>query len=156
MKNIGYKELLVFALLLVIVWFILKPSSDKQELKADSIYTKNATTNKVKYAFKSKSFASQIKKLGFKHIEDYLNSKGLTTQNMLSTAILLYNSKGLFNDDEDAVNDKIRAIPNLTIFSIINYTFFVTYKTTLQDFLSTFLNEKELNKIYLILEKKAY
>lgn len=152
--NIDYKFVIAFALVMVVAYFILKPSKDKKEGRQDGKYTSKATGDKVKFVFTKNAFAATLKKRGFTKVENYLKTLGLTTKSIETTCKILKGTIGIFNDDEDIVYDKFRAIPNLIIFSIVNTAFFLIYKTELRDFLASFMSEKELNKIYSIIESK--
>jgi hypothetical protein len=64
----------------------------------------------------------------------------------------LYDAPGLFNDDENAVYDVFRNMHYQTSLSILSYVFSQTYSESLYDYLTGFLSESEMKKIFDIVK----
>ena len=64
----------------------------------------------------------------------------------------LYDAPGLFNDDENAVYDVFRNMHYQTSLSILAYVFSQTYSESLYDYLTGFLSESEMKKIFDIVK----
>lgn len=157
---IDWRFMLVIALIILIVWFILKPSSDKkeekEELKEQTTLTNNATDKKVKTAFNRTAYAGLIKTTKYKTSSDYLKSKGLQSTDIAKTAEKIDEAQGFWNDDEDKLYGVFRAIPNITIFSMVSNIFYYIYKKDLREYLLDFMTEKEMDKLYKIIIAKYY
>jgi hypothetical protein len=160
MKNIGYKEILAIVVFVIVLFFIFKPSKARKKGAAEEqeqvILTTTATDKKVKFAFNKTAYASFIKSEGYKDSSAYLKAKGLVSTDISKTCGMIYDAKGFFDDDEDKLYDVFRAIPNLTIFSMVSNIFSYIYKVNLRDYLINFMNEKEMSKLYKIIIAKYY
>jgi len=92
--------------------------------------------------------------------EDWIKANGtkgnkyaitlLTTAKAELIAQQLKKAKGVFNDDETAVVSVFRYLKTQTQLSQVAKVFYSLYKTELFTFLESFLNEKELSKLYEI------
>lgn len=59
----------------------------------------------------------------------------------------IYNSKGVFNDDEDITIKVITAIKSAKVWFAVKKAFAVRYDTNLQEYLNSFLEIKQLNTV---------
>lgn len=74
----------------------------------------------------------------------------------LAYAKKIYNAKGLFNDDEDAVYGVFRSLQSKTQVSLVAKAFFATYGKDLKNYLQPpngFLNNDEWNNVINICSK---
>lgn len=60
----------------------------------------------------------------------------------------LWDAKGIFNDDENAVYDVFRNMHYQTSLSILAYVFSQTYSESLYDYLTSFMSDSEMRKIF--------
>lgn len=77
----------------------------------------------------------------------------LTPSGQKTYSKILYNAKGIFNDDEAAVYGVFRALKCKTQISSLAKGFFDLYKTDLYGYLENFLNVNELGTIAEITNK---
>lgn len=77
----------------------------------------------------------------------------LTQTNVRQIAKDLYDSKGVFNDDEQKLYGTIKRFKFKSQVSQAADVFFTTYKKDLASYLSTFLNDQELQRIYNYLDQ---
>lgn len=70
-----------------------------------------------------------------------------------SIARAIYESKGVFNDDESKLMGALNQFTYKTQISIVAYYFLKLYKKDLAQFLSTFLSAPELSKLYTKFDK---
>ena len=77
----------------------------------------------------------------------------LTQTNVRQIVKDLYDSKGVFNDDEQKLYGTIKRFKFKSQVSQAADVFFKTYKKDLARYLSTFLNEQELQRIYNYLDQ---
>lgn len=77
----------------------------------------------------------------------------LTPESYNNLARNIYNAKGYFNDDEDAVYGAFRAMGAKVQVSQLARTFYNTYKKDLQQFLKSFLSGDEFANIIKITDK---
>ena len=82
----------------------------------------------------------------------------LSTNKWNSWASRIWNAKGTFNDDEDVIYSVFREGQNqydIKAFTIFFKLYFENKKhLDLYEYLSTFMNEDELQRIYKIIEQK--
>jgi hypothetical protein len=158
--KITYKEILALIFAVIVLYYILKPKSEKieekEENKQQTQLTNIATDKKVKFAFNKTAYAAFLKQEKYNNSATYLKTKGLKSTDISKTCELIKDCEGTFNDDEDTLYSIFRAIPNLTIFSMVSNIFNYKYKVDLQMFLVTFMNESEMNKLYKIIIAKYY
>ena len=156
--NLDWKLAIVIVVFLVLLWFVvLKPSGAKTEAKENEAMTKLAQSTKVKTAFNPLGFVPYVKSKGFTKTADYLKTKGLTVTDIKQSIKALYDAKGFFNDDEEKIYNIVRAIPNITIMSIIANGFSkFNIGISMQTFFSDFLGEKEMSKLYKIIDLKNF
>ena len=76
----------------------------------------------------------------------------LTQQQADQIATDLYKSKGIFNDDEQQLYGTIKRFKYQSQVSQAAGVFFKKYKKDLASYLSTFLNETELGRVYNYLD----
>jgi len=76
----------------------------------------------------------------------------LTQTNVRQIVKDLYDSKGVFNDDEQKLYGTIKRFKFKSQVSQAADVFFTTYKKDLASYLSTFLNEAELGRVYNYLD----
>ncbi len=69
--------------------------------------------------------------------------KILTVASANNLAKVLYDAKGVFNDDEDGVYAAIGALKSKTQLSYLSEVFLKNHKTGLKDYLKSFLSEDE-------------
>lgn len=153
MKEFTYKEILALTLGIAVLYFILKP---KRNIEVER--NKRATSKKVKDSFSTdgiKDFLSENKKTQkYKSPEEYLKSLGLELKDIAYWTKEIYSTRGIFNDDEDKLFAIFQQIPTITVLSMVSNYFKRKYKKDLRIWLSEFLNEKEMQRIYSIIEKK--
>jgi hypothetical protein len=77
----------------------------------------------------------------------------LTAYGQKLYAKIIYNAKGLFNDNEAAIYGVFRTLKTKTQVSSLSQGFFDMYKTDLYGFMENFLNLEELGKISEICNK---
>lgn len=77
----------------------------------------------------------------------------LTPESYNNLAKNIYNAKGYFNDDEEAVYGAFRAISAKVQISQLARTFYNTYKKDLQGYLKGFLSGDEFAAIIKITDK---
>jgi hypothetical protein len=79
--------------------------------------------------------------------------KLLTTDSARDMAKRLYNSSGLFNDNEEAVYGVFRQLTYRTQVSWLSYIFYKTYGEDLLQHLKSFMNSDELATLKQITDK---
>lgn len=146
---ITYKEIFAFTIFVVVIYFIFKKSKDDK-------YTDNATTKKVQDAFNPNAYKDIFNKSKYKKLQDYLDEKGLTKDDIQKILENIYNAKGTINDDEDIIYSIFRSLPSVFIISVISNLFENQYKTNLKLYLSSFLDNKELDIVHQIINDKKY
>jgi len=67
----------------------------------------------------------------------------------------IYNSKGYFNDDEDALYGVFNALNYQTQVSSLAGWFYKKYKYDLYSYIKSFLNESELQQLKVLIDKKS-
>lgn len=64
----------------------------------------------------------------------------------------LYDSQGLFNDNENSVYDVFKQLNYQTALSQLSYIFSQTYSESLYDYLTGFMSDSEMRRIYDIVK----
>lgn len=77
----------------------------------------------------------------------------LTVASAQNIAKIIYDAKGLFNDDEAAIYGAFQALSYKTQVSFLAEVFFNQYKQSLYGFLQNVLNETELAQVANIISK---
>ena len=153
MKEFTYKEILALTFGLIVLYFILKPKKDPEEEK-----NKKATSEKVKDSFSTGGgtdfFKENKKTQKYKSAKEYLKSLGLEPKDIDFWAKEIFSTRGVINDNEDKLFAIIQQIPTITVFSFVSSYFKKRYNKDLRVWLSEFLSEKEMQKLYSIVQKK--
>lgn len=79
--------------------------------------------------------------------------KSLTTEGAKGYATILYNAKGYFNDDEEAVYGVFKQLSAKTQVSVLSDIFYQMYKKDLKAYLQSFMNQKEFGNVLAICER---
>ena len=151
MKN--FYEILPWLFAIIAAYFILKPSKEERELGQLAGLGKKGSKDPVKLAFDKQYFAKVSKNKGVKPTE-LLKSYGYDAARLRDSAKAIYDAKGLIDDDEDVVYAVFASVPNLFVASAITFTFNYFYKKDLLTYLQGFLDVKELNKLFQIINTK--
>ena len=77
-----------------------------------------------------------------------------SSSQMLQWTDALINAKGIFKDDESAVYSVFKSIGSQTKLYFFNEFFKVYTKKDVVEFVSDFMNEDEMSRIYLIIKNK--
>jgi hypothetical protein len=77
----------------------------------------------------------------------------LTMASAESLAKIIYDAKGIFNDDEAAVYGVFQQLSYKTQVSFLSEVFFTKYKVSLLGFIQNFFNEAELATVANIVNK---
>lgn len=154
--NFGWKEILALTAAGGALYFIVRPSGDKAESKEEGKQDLLALSQKTQYAFSEDFYGKMLSQEGYKKVEDYIKKYGLTVSQVNSYAESIYNAKGVFDDDEDALYSVFRIMKTITICSIVSKSFRIKYNKSLYSFLSEFLNTDELSRIVEIINKKYF
>lgn len=93
------------------------------------------------------------------YLKDLLNDVKSKNLNPLEQtyAILcykIYDSKGIFNDEEDSIYNSFQILNSKAQISYLSNTFSKIYNKDLLSYLKNFLNSDELTKIYQIIKNK--
>lgn len=152
----SWKEILAFTLMGGVLWLIVKPSGDKQESKEEGKADKLAITNKTQSAFSEDFYIKLLTQEHYKNTSDYLTKISVSNAQLSHYVQTIYESKGWFNDDEDALYSVFRILKSITLVSIVAKSFNIKYNLNMYSYLSTFLNVKEMNRILEIINKKYY
>lgn len=114
------------------------------ETQAEKDYEKNLQNSWLK----PEQFKGWVKKTGYKipsQIENFV---------LPSLVAKIYDSKGFFNDDEDQVYNFFRALQSKMQCSAVAFYFEKTYERPLTEYLDSFLNASEVEKIVKIINQK--
>jgi hypothetical protein len=152
--NVTVRELYLLGTIVVLIILYLVFKKKKPE---GSINYGLAITEKSKNAFSDtygiilakkqpEPYKSNPVKLAGKYGYD-LNRCIKICNNIIAT-------KSYFDDDEDLIYNIYGALPNIFICSHIAFTFKFLTKVTILDYLQGFLSEKEIEKLYAIVNKK--
>lgn len=118
--------------------FGLLPSSESR--KAES----NAAALDSKKEFQPGYAAAYAKSQGWKKYKTYY----LKQARALALASDIKKAKGIFNDDETAVYSTLKNVNYKAQLSQVAETFRKQYGTDMVEYLKSFLNEKELSRVF--------
>lgn len=139
----------------IAIWyFVIKPDSDKEDQAKEDEITNLMKSTKYIAAMSPNFGLKAIKKLGYTSVNTYLEKKGLSTKKLQLQAKQIYDSEGIFNDDEDSLYNVFRDIKNIIICSILTEVFLLQHNADLNSYLSGFLNTEEMGKISKIINSK--
>jgi len=154
--DISWKEILAFTAAGVALWIIAKPSGDKAEDKANSAADKLALSKKSQAAFSETFYVKLLKQEGYSKVDNYLIKIGETISMISNYCQSIYDSKGLFNDNEESLYSVFRIMKNLTVCSIVAKSFKAKFGVDMYSYLSDFLSSKEMTRLIEIINTKNY
>jgi len=154
LEKFNFQQMIGLGVLAIILFFIAKYVLN--EISENVTEIRNPLSDpKIRNSFSNEYYTQIAIKRGKKPTV-LLAGYGFTVNEIVNIADQIEDSKGLINDDEEILNNLFKFLPNIFVCSTVSFIFEYKYKKSLLSYLASFLNEAEMNNIYLILRKKNY